>query len=86
MNLLIHQHVAVIWHWQWDVADDLAPSPKGSLYDMGNNEDCYKADSEELTVDDKVDDKEDDKVDDKKDELELKNSDDDDTFSSHSYV
>lgn len=53
---------------------------------MGNNEDCYKAYSEELTVDDKVDDKEDDKVDDKKDELELKNSDDDDTFSSHSYV
>ena len=79
MNLLIGRHVAVIWHWQWDVAaDDLAPSPKGSLHDMDNDqEDGNNADNEELTVDDKVDDNEDgDKVDNKEDELELKNSDD----------
>ena len=85
MNLLIGRHVAIIWHWQWDVAaDDLAPSPRGSLHDMGNDEeDVNKADNEELTVDDKFNAKEDgDKVDDKEDQLELENSDDDELFSS----
>ena len=62
MNLLIGRHVPVIWRWQWEVAsDDLAPSPRGSLHDIGNNEENgNKADNE-------VDDEEDgDKVDIKK--------------------